>query len=154
MVKIYFILFSFVVLVSGCTSVDVNVLEVYKKEFSKNAKSKNDPTKQFNNLDLTPVGKFTGNISGGGKISGKVSSSSNYEIAFALISFGKVEKGKDVVFNNLKSDSKGNFEILNLEPGTYRVVSMQVGYGLTIVDNIDLTSPNSTKEVELILNKN
>ncbi|MBS1495204.1 MAG: carboxypeptidase regulatory-like domain-containing protein [Bacteroidetes bacterium] len=154
MTKIYFILFSLIVFVSGCSSVDVNVLEVYKKEFGKNAQSKNDPTKQFNNLDLTPVGKYAGKTTDGGKISGKVASASNYEVAFALISFGKVEKGKETVFSNLKSDSKGNFEIINLEPGTYKIVSMQVGYGLTIIDNIDLNSPNSSKDVELILNKN
>jgi len=154
MLKFYFTLFSFLVLFSGCTSVDVNVLEVYKKEFGTNSKKKVDPTQTFNNLDLTPIGKYTGNITNGGGISGKVTNSSDIEIAFALISFGKVETGKDVVFNNLKSDAQGNYRIVNLEPGIYRVVSMQVGYGLTVVNDIDLTAPNSSKDVDLVLNKN
>lgn len=154
MVKIYFILFSLFILISGCSSVDLNVLDVYKKEFGKSAKKKIDVTGQFNNLDLTPVGKYVGKFTGGGNISGKVTNSSNLDIAFALISFGKVEGGKEITYTNLKSDAKGNFEIVNLEPGIYKVVSMQVGYGLTMVSDIDLTSPNTSKEVDLILNKN
>lgn len=134
-------------LLSACSSAEISVLGVKEFQFNDTGDAVSSPKITSKSDGILQYAK-----EGPGQIQGKLISNDSALVVYALVSIcEKKEDYRQEVWQNFYADKHGNFKILNIPYGNYKLASSNVNAYLSVKNDVEIHEGKSNLNITIEL---